>query len=189
MNFRLVTAGVSLLALGAIASQATAATTLIYGEAGPNRGARAEALQWFADEVENRSEGDLNFNIQWGGALFKSAAALQSISDGVADTGTIIGVYYPQEMSVYGIADLPLANPDAWVGMKATDEFMRNNATARQDLANKNLVYIGTFTTSAVHIGCRGDAIRTIEDIKGKKVRGTALTAKYSASLVRPWST
>ena len=35
-----------------------------------------------------------------------------------------------------------------------------------------NLVYLGTFTTSAVHIGCKGAAIRTVEDIAGLKVRG-----------------
>ena len=154
------------------AGVASAQTTLIAGEAGPNRGARAAALQSFADEVAERSGGDVNIDIQWGGALFKAGAAFQSISNGVADIGTIIGVYFPQEMLGYGIADLPLENPDAWVGMRATDELMRSSAELQQNLADNNLVYIGTFTTSAVHIGCQGTAIRTVEDIDGLKVRG-----------------
>lgn len=162
----------ALCGLLATASVASAETTLILGEAGPNRGARAEAMNWFADKATELSGGDLQFDIQWGGALFKAGAALNGIADGVADLGTIISVYFPQEMVAYGIADLPLQNDDAWVGMKATDELMRTNESIQANLADMNLVYIGTFTTSAVHIGCKGGAIRTVADIEGKKVRG-----------------
>jgi len=165
-------------ALGCAASVASAETVLIHGEAGPNGGARADALQWFADQVAERSDGDLRMDIQWGGALFKANAAVQSIADGVADTGSVIAVYYPQEMAAYGIADLPVNNPDAWVGMRATDELMRSNPAIAEDLADKNLVYIGTWTTSQVNIGCKGDAIRTVADIDGKKVRGVGAYGK-----------
>ncbi|WP_425073592.1 C4-dicarboxylate TRAP transporter substrate-binding protein [Sagittula sp. S175] len=154
------------------ASFAQAETTLILGEAGPNRGARAEAMNWFAEKATDLSGGDLQFDIQWGGALFKAGAALSGVADGVADLGTIISVYFPQEMVAYGIADLPLQNDDAWVGMKATDALMRSNESIQAALADMNLVYIGTFTTSAVHIGCKGGAIRSVADIAGKKVRG-----------------
>lgn len=157
--------------LGA-ASIAQAETTLILGEAGPNRGARAGALNWFAQKATELTGGDLQFDIQWGGALFKAGAALSGVADGVADMGTVISVYFPQEMVAYGIADLPLKNDDAWVGMRATDELMRTNAQIQQNLADMNLVYIGTFTTSAVHIGCKGKAIRSVADIAGLKVRG-----------------
>ncbi|CUH81662.1 C4-dicarboxylate TRAP transporter substrate-binding protein [Tropicibacter naphthalenivorans] len=162
----------ALATLMAPATLASAETTLILGEAGPNRGARANALSWFTEQATDLSGGDLQFDIQWGGALFKAGAALNGIADGVADLGTVISVYFPQEMVAYGIADLPLQNDDAWVGMKATDELMRTNASIQANLADMNLVYIGTFTTSAVHIGCKGGAIRSVADIEGKKVRG-----------------
>ncbi|MBP0482122.1 C4-dicarboxylate TRAP transporter substrate-binding protein [Sagittula salina] len=165
-------------ALIAAASLAQAETTLIFGEAGPNRGARAAALTQFTEDATRLSEGDLQFDIQWGGALFKAGAALSGIADGVADLGTVISVYFPQEMVAYGIADLPLKNDDAWVGMKATDDLMRNNAGITNSLADMNLVYLGTFTTSAVHIGCKGAAIRSVDDIKGLKVRGVGAYGK-----------
>lgn len=160
----------ALVALGA--TSAIAQTTLIYGEPGPNRGARADATQWFADQVEERSNGELRLDLQWGGALFKAEAAAQSIRDGVADMGTIIAVYYPQEMAGYGIADLPLENPDPWVGMRATDELMRTNEAIQADLADKGLVYIGTYTTGDVNIGCKDAAIRSADDVAGLNVRG-----------------
>ncbi|WP_417473813.1 C4-dicarboxylate TRAP transporter substrate-binding protein [Leisingera sp.] len=156
----------------AAATIASADTTLILGEAGPNRGARAAALQSFADDVTARTNGEVNIDIQWGGALFKANAAAQSIADGVADLGTVIAVYFPQEMLSYSFADLPMRNEDAWVGMRATDELMRTSDAITKSLADQNLVYIGTFTTSAVNIACKDVAIRTVEDIAGLKVRG-----------------
>ncbi len=163
---------------------AQAETLLTHAEAGPNRGARAAALQWFADQVGERSGGDVKIDIQWGGALFKANAAATSIADGVADMGTVIAVYFPKEMVTYTIADLPLGNADAWVGMRATDELMRTNAAISEDLASKNLVYVGTFTTSAVNIGCtEGNAIRTAANIAGKKVRGVGAYGKTFGDL------
>ena len=156
----------------ASASSALAETRLTLGEAGPNRGARAEALEHFVEEVEARTDGEVAIDVQWGGALFKADAAAGAISDGVADLGTIIAVYFPQEMVGYGIADLPVLNADAWVGMRATDDLMRGSEEIAANLADQNLVYLGTFTTSAVNIGCKDAAIRTVEDIEGLKVRG-----------------
>ena len=178
-------AALAALSTGSVAAE----TVLIHGEAGPNRGARAKAIQWFADQVAERSDGDMRIDVQWGGALFKANAALQSIHDGVADMGTIISVYYPKEFSSYGIADLPLDNPDAWVGMRATDELFRTNASIKAVLDDKNLVYIGTFTTSQVNIGCKDAAIRSVADVDGLKVRGVGAYGKVlgdvGANMVR----
>lgn len=162
----------------ACAATTAAATTLIYGEAGPNRGVRAEATKWFVDQVAERSGGEVNIDVNWGGALFSEKVAVPSIRDGVADLGTVIGVYFPQDMVAYGIADLPIPNPDPWVGMRATDALMRTNEQIRDNLARQNLVYVGTYTTSAVQVGCKGKTIRSLDDIKGLKVRGVGAYGK-----------
>ena len=175
MNFLKKTALAA--AMSVVATASFAENTLIHGEAGPNRGARAVALQWFADQVGERSSGDIKIDIQWGGALFKAKAAMQSIGDGVSDMGSVIAVYYPQDMAAYGIADLPMNNPDAWVGMRATDELMRTDAM-QASFAERDLRYIGTWTTFQVNIGCKDTAIRSVADIAGKKVRGVGAYGK-----------
>ncbi|MCR4267553.1 C4-dicarboxylate TRAP transporter substrate-binding protein [Nitratireductor sp. ZSWI3] len=171
------------LALCLSAGMAMAETTLILGEAGPNRGARAKSLEHFVEEVSKRSNGEVKIDVQWGGALFKASGAVQGVADGVADIGTIIAVYFPQEMLSYNIADLPLLNEDAWVGMRATDELMRTAPAIQADLGSKNLVYIGTFTTSQVNIGCKGKAIKSVGDISGLKVRGVGAYGDTFADL------
>lgn len=171
----------SLMAAAVCAAAATgagAATTLIYGEAGPNRGVRAEGTQWLVDEVEKLTNGELVIDVNWGGALFSEKAAVQSLRDGVADMGSVIGVYFPQDMIAYGLADLPIPNPDPWVGMKAIDRIMRTNPAVTKNLADQNLVYVGTYTTSAVQVGCKGKSIKTLDDLKGLKVRGVGAYGK-----------
>lgn len=53
------------------AGDAAADVVFRYAEGGPNRGTRAEAVQYFADEVERISEGEMRVDIHWGGALLK----------------------------------------------------------------------------------------------------------------------
>lgn len=73
--------------------------------------------------------------------------------------------------------------------MRATDEMFREDPAIRNLLDSKNLVYIGTFTTSQVNIGCKGTAIRSVADIDGLKIRGVGAYGKVfgemGANMVR----
>ena len=122
--------------------------------------------------MAERSGGEVELDIDRGGALSKAVAAAKAIRDGVADLGAIIAVCHPQEMAGDGIADLPQENPNARAGMRTTGGPMRTSETIQPNLADKGLVCIGTFTASAVDRSCRGAAIRTAEDIDGLEVRG-----------------
>ena len=160
--------------VGLSALPATAATVLTYGEPSPNRGARPADLQWFADQVEKRSGGDLKINILWGGALFKAKAARQSVATGVADMGSIIQAYFPKEMVSYSIGDLPFVNQDAWVGIRTLNDHMQNPAIKAQ-LAKQNLSFVAPYTVSKVVLVCKGETVRSLDDVKGKKVRGVTV--------------
>ncbi|WP_417783796.1 C4-dicarboxylate TRAP transporter substrate-binding protein [Terasakiella pusilla] len=172
-------AGIAALTLAAVSSTVPAsATTLISGQSTSGRGPFGAGIEWFNDEVKKRTDNAVDFDIQWGGALFKAPAARQSIADGIADLGIVIGAYTPREMVAYSISDLPVMGADPWVSMKATQEFMTTEPSIKQQLAEQNLVYLGTYTTSAIQLICKGDPVTTIEDIKGKKIRGIGVYGK-----------
>ncbi|MFQ3237611.1 MAG: TRAP-type C4-dicarboxylate transport system substrate-binding protein [Paraglaciecola sp.] len=159
-----------------------AATVLTYGEPGPNRGARAQATKWFAQEVEKRSGGDLKINIMWGGALFKANASRQSIATGVADIGTIIPDYFPKEMVSYSLTNLPFENRDPWVALKANFDHMQSPDISRS-LAKQNLAFVTSYMLSSVIMVCKGDPVRSIDDLKGKKIRGVGTYGKIFGDL------
>lgn len=160
-----------------------AETTIYFGHAGPARGTIPAALKWFDGRIRELSDGDLKMDIQWGGALFKAPAAVQSIGDGIADAGSVISAYFPKEMAAYSLTDLPLSGSNEWVGLRATDKLMREVPEITENLAKQNLVYIGTFTASSVNVACKGGQIKTVADIQGKKVRGSGVYGKVFGEL------
>lgn len=173
-------ATITVITLSAI--PAIAATVLTYGEPGPNRGARAEATKWFAQEVERRSGGDLKINIMWGGALFKANASRQSIAAGVVDIGTIIPDYFPKEMVSFSLTNLPFENLDPWVALKANFDHMQSLEVSHH-LAKQNLVFVTSYMLSNVIMLCTGDAVRSLDDIKDKKIRGVGTFGKIFGDL------
>ncbi|MAD16748.1 MAG: C4-dicarboxylate ABC transporter substrate-binding protein [Alteromonadaceae bacterium] len=161
---------------------AVASTVLTYGEPGPNRGARAGATKWFAEQVEKRSGGDLKIKILWGGALYKATSSRQAIAAGVVDMGTIIPDYFPKELVAFSLTNLPLGNLDPWVGLKANFDHMRSDAVSN-NLAQQNLVFVSSYMLSSVIVLCKGQAISSLDDIRDKKIRGVGTFGKIFGDL------
>eukprot|EP00003_Mantamonas_plastica_P001620 TRINITY_DN11140_c0_g2_i1.p1 TRINITY_DN11140_c0_g2~~TRINITY_DN11140_c0_g2_i1.p1 ORF type:complete len:359 (+),score=59.40 TRINITY_DN11140_c0_g2_i1:419-1495(+) len=163
----------------ATVGQVAAETTFRYAEATPNRGARAAALQHFADELKDQSGGDMTLDIHWGGALLKYSAILGGVSSGTADMGSVLAAYEPQKMRVLSVGDIPVPQSDAWVGMRAMYELMTTNEQIQQAFVQNDVVYITNYTTSEMQFECAGDArIESLDDFVGKKVRASAIYAK-----------
>lgn len=175
---------IAALAMSAsISPVAIAETTLTYSHPGPARGTIKPTLDWYGQRLSELSQGELKLNVQWGGALFKATGAVEGVGDGIADMGTVIAAYYQKKMVAYALTDLPIGGSNAWVSMQAADYMMRTVPAITKDLAKKNLVYVGPYTASAVNIACRGDAIKSLADIAGKKVRGMGVYGKVFGEL------
>lgn len=170
-----------------VAPLASQAQTLVFGEAGPNRGPRAGSMAWLNEQI--REKTDLEVQEQWAGALFGAPGALDGIANGVADFGTVVAAYFPTEMTGYSVADLPLGYTDPWVLIQAADQLMRTNKDIKRQLEDLNLVYIGPQTTTALDVGCKGKRIEKLADLEGVSMRvvgvyGRAVGDLYGATPV-----
>ncbi len=164
-------AGIVLLAGIAIAGGAIG-KTLRFADFGPNRGDRAAALMWFADEVKKRSGGSLEIEFHWGGALFSTKASLKGVADGVADMGSIVGFMTPKELQGYNLGDLPVDNADEWIGMRALYKLATGDAQLRKEFDKAGVVYVSNYTTGPVQLICKKE-VKTLADLKGQKVRAS----------------
>jgi len=181
-TLRSLVLGFILVMAGAV--QAHAEVVLRYAEGGPNRGTRAAAVQFFADEVERLSGGDIKVDIHWGGALLKWSGVLDGVSAGSADLGSVLSSYEPQELKALGIGDIPLEYADPWVGMRAMYDLMTTEPQLKKSLAEQSLVYISNFSTTGVQFECtEGNQILTVDDIKGKRIRATGTYTNVLADL------
>lgn len=178
-SLSLAAAGLA-LTLG-LAHEALAETVIRYADYGPNRGSRAEALQWWAEEIEKRSGGEVSVEFHWGGALLGGKATLDGVSTGVADAGTVVGFFTPSELRAYNLGDLPVENSDEWVGMRAFYALSKENPALQGEFEQSNVVYLTNFTTGPIQLIC-SSPVAGVDDLAGLKVRasgpyGKALTA------------
>ncbi|WP_158970091.1 C4-dicarboxylate TRAP transporter substrate-binding protein [Chachezhania sediminis] len=169
------TIGTAVLAatVSALAFPAFAQMTLIANEPGPNRGVRAEAVNYIAEQIGERTGGDVQVEQNWGGALFKTSAALQSLGMGVADLGVIIGAYSASEFPELQMAGLQLKPAHPWVMMQAMYELFTTNEQIQQRLADMNIEYISTYALTPGIMACSGEGIRSLDDVPGTKFAHT----------------
>ena len=167
----LAAAGLAAAAPQTLVGPAHAEIVMRWADSQPNRGLTAEALKWMAAEVEERSGGDLKFDITWAGALFASKAAVQGVGTRAADVATIIAAYTPKELGAYAVGDLPLPNADVWVGMRAMYDLATTHPALEKMFDDLNMVYLTNLTTSAIQVLCKDKFLTSADDFNGIKIR------------------
>ncbi len=168
----ILTAGAVAVSALMTGTMADAKTVLRYAEFGPDRGTRAQALNWFADELKKRSGGEMEIEFHWGKSLLGTKAVLQGLGDGVADMGSVIGFFTPAKLRGYNIGDLPVENADEWVGMRALYEFASENPAMQKEFADLGVTYISNYTTGPIQLICTRE-VTSLADMNGLKVRGS----------------
>lgn len=172
MNTIFKTACAALTAV-VMAGSAQAEMVLIGNDPGPNRGVRAAAVTYLGELMSEASGGKISVENNWGGALFKATAALDSLSTGVADLGVIVGPYAQSVLPELNIGAQPLPPAGPWVMMKAMDEFYSTNETIKARLVDKNIVYLNSYSLPPNLFACNGDIVSSVADVEGVKISRT----------------
>ncbi len=146
---------------------------LKYSDIGPPRGPRAKALMWWAEELEKRSKGQIKIKFYWGQSLVKGKETLKAVGAGLAETGTIIGVYTPADMPVWNYANAPFAVTDEWIGMRTWWELRQKKLGLQKEANRKKVKIIFNNTAGDMQLLTTKSAITTVEGLQGKKIRTT----------------
>jgi TRAP-type C4-dicarboxylate transport system substrate-binding protein len=126
-------------------------------------------LEW-AEAVRN-ADADLNPNVFVGTVLLPPAGHLSGIRDGIAQVGYHAGTYTPGELPVDNlIAQLAFNYSDYYVAAFAITEFNMTDPAALQQWKDNGIVYGGGYATPPYRLFCTSE-VKTLEDIKGKKLR------------------
>jgi TRAP-type C4-dicarboxylate transport system substrate-binding protein len=152
------------------AGTASAETVIRYAEYGPDRGVRAEAIKYFAEQIAERSGGEITMEITWGGALVSGRDVMRSVESGFVDAGTFVPSWEPQMLHLYEVGDLPMGSADPWVAMRAMYETATTNAALIDEFAQNDATYLMQFNTGPVQLICR-EPIDEVADFEGKRIR------------------
>jgi len=176
--FRSAFIGAFLLLLFLASSHETQAKSLTYSIFFPPSHEQAIAAMDFAKEVEKRTDGRIHISTFPGGTLTKASQICDGVVTGITDLGNSCFAYTRGRFPVMAALDLPLGYPNGKVASLVADKFAKSvNVPELKDI---KLLYVHAHGPGLLHTK---KPVRTLEDLKGMKIRATGFSAKVVEAL------
>ncbi len=135
------------------------------------------AVSW-AKEIEKRSGGKIKITVFPGGTLTKANQCYDGVVKGISDIGMSCFAYTRGRFPVMAAVDLPHGYPSGKVATSVASEFYR--IMSPKELNDVKVLYIHGHGPGLLHTK---NPVRTLEDMKGMKIRSTGLSAKVVEAL------
>ncbi len=125
--------------------------------------------QAFCDEIKKRTGGQVDISYYPGGTLLTAPKMAVGVSTGIADIGMAHCGYSRGRFPVMEIMELPIGSPSAYISTHVANDFYDKFKPKEW-----NAYYPLMFSTSPPAIlQTVSKPVRTLEELKGMKIRGT----------------
>ncbi len=124
---------------------------------------------WFCDEVKNRTKGQVEITYHAGGTLLSPVKMYDGVVSGIADMGVSHIQYTRGRFPMTEVFDLPLGFPSGWVATQVSSDFY--NKYKPPEWKDVHVLYVNT--SGPVILETVSKPVKTLEDMKGLKVRAT----------------
>ena len=132
----------------------------------------------WAKEVERRTKGQVKITIYAGGTLTPAQQCYEGVVNGISDLGMSCFAYTPGRFTLLEGLDLPLGYPTGAVATRVATELAQKYQP--QEVAGVHVLYIHAHGPGLL---ASKKPVRTLEDMKGLKVRSTGLSQKIVTAL------
>ncbi|WP_365889346.1 TRAP transporter substrate-binding protein, partial [Desulfuromonas sp.] len=171
-------AGLLLALLVGSPSPSGAATNLTFSIFFPPTHAQAQAALDFAKEIEKRTGDTVRVTPFPGGTLTKAPQVYDGVVTGITDLGNSCFAYTRGRFPVTAALDLPMGYPSGQVASEVANAFVKEVAPA--ELKDVKVLYVHAHGPGLLHTK---KPVRTLEDLKGMKIRATGLSAQVVEAL------
>jgi TRAP-type C4-dicarboxylate transport system substrate-binding protein len=138
----------------------------------PTHGQSKAAAEW-AKEIEKRTNGRVKINVFAGGTLTPADQTYDGVVKGISDLGMSCFAYTRGRFPVMEILDLPMGYPNGRTATRVANDFFTK--IRPKELNDVKLLYIHAHGPGLLHTL---KPVRTLQDMKGMKIRSTGLSAK-----------
>ena len=131
--------------------------------------------------VEADSEGTVKFDLM-SASIGRPPEYYDFCANGAIDVGFGVLGHNPNRFLMTEVMGMPFMSIDPWAGSAASWlAFTKYGARYNE---HKGVQLVGTWVHSEPYLHMRGEGLRTIEDLKGKKIRvGSAITGRIIQAL------
>ena len=135
------------------------------------------ATEW-AREVEKRSGGKVQITLFYGGTLTPADKCYDGVVNGISDIGMSCLSYTMGRFPLSEVLDLPLGSKSGLVATRLVNDFYKKFKP--KELAAVKVLYLHGHGPGLLHTKT---PVRTLEDLKGVKLRATGTSAKIATAL------
>jgi TRAP-type C4-dicarboxylate transport system substrate-binding protein len=135
------------------------------------------AVQW-AKEIETRTNNRVKINVYPGGSLTQAPQCYEGVVNGVSDLGMSCFAYTRGRFPLLEGLDLPLGYPNGQVATQAANDMVEKYQPA--EVADTHVLYLHAHGPGIL---ASKKPVRTLEGLKGLKVRATGLSTKIVTAL------
>lgn len=158
---------------------AAANVTLKYANFFPPTHSQSKLAEAWCKAVEEKTEGRVKVEYYPGGTLLKGKQIYDGVVDGIADIGFSVAAYTAGRFPVVSAFDLPFGYPSGVVATKVTNEAY--TALKANDFKDTKLMYLHAHGPGL--ISTRNKEVKTLEDLKGLRIRSTGMSAEMVKAL------
>ena len=145
----------------------------------PGKTFQAKTLEQFCRDLEKRTNGKVKVDFFAGGSLLKAPAMFDGVVDGIADIGYSHVYYTPGRFLVTEATGLPVGYPTGWVASHVMNDFYLEFKP--KEFNKVKVLFFNASPNSA--IATKKKAIRSLEDLKGLKIRAPGLPGEVIKAL------
>lgn len=133
-------------------------------------------IEEFGQELEEATEGRVKLEIYPGGALASATESYDAAVTGIADMAWVVQGYTPGRFPLTGAIALPLIEGDTPAKMSKTMQHFYEQFEPVQEEYN-DVKVLWMHASDPYHIYTKGKQVKTVEDLKGLKLRSNSVEA------------
>jgi len=135
------------------------------------------ATEW-AKEVEKRTNGQVKITMYPGGTLTNPQQCYEGVVNGISDIGMSCFAYTQGRFPLLEGLDLPLGYPNGHVATRVATELTAKYQP--KEVSDVHVLYIHAHGPGLL---ASKKPVRTLDDVKGLKIRSTGLSQKIATAL------
>jgi TRAP-type transport system periplasmic protein len=160
------------------ADQSQKPITLSYSVFFPPMHIQAKTAEAWAREIESRTDGRIKINIFPGGTLTKAPQVYEGAVNGVSDIGMSCFAYTRGRFPLLEALDLPVGYPDGMTATRVATAMVEKYQP--EETSDVKVLYVHAHGPGIL---ASKKPVKSLDDLKGLKVRATGLSSKIAESL------
>lgn len=136
-----------------------------------------KGLQEWADAIGEATGGSIEIEIHPSGSLLPPTEILHGVSDGRAEIGMTSYGYYPAELPLSHVINLPFVTENIPAQEATFNELATSSDVFREEYEKQGLKLLYTQVVPPTMLGCR-EPVESISDLKGRTVRAAGLVSE-----------